>query len=445
MTDLFDLGENICSAKVREDDYNTRMYKEAVKDLESSKGKIEITWKQGEVVVGWTDSEETFTLNTFYFISTRPKFSSKGGRHTGDYSWTWSLFNLLDAPESINRVCFQKDRNELLSRYFGYSPKSVARQLQACMLKAFIPEDLKGVAQKYCRKSNSRRNWDDLKVDVLYKRQDLVRQCLRDDMENVIPLILGSGVESVTELKGKVGKGCWKRLVKNSCTRNKHLAENVKENFEPFVVNNLNSLPSSLLRSLLSRKDSWEGGINYSKYTVDLLKRMRILTKREHHREINNIVSDTVRMVNDLGRKLPKNCREWNFPKWEEVHDKCVKDIRKKQYSDKPLDWLRKLPKEFKDDKFTATLLDNKLAIILEGDKMHHCVGGYATSVEQANYLVIHISGEEDSTLGLYVDYENRGLSFSQHYTYCNQKVSEDSKEFGKKVMKFYQEKIKNI
>lgn len=434
-----------CAASGDTEDYNAKKYKEALKDLEVSKGKIEITWKQGEVVVGWSDSEESFSLKTFNFISTRPKFSAKRGKHSGDYSWTWSLFKLLDAPESISYVSFQKDRNELLSRYFGYSPKSVARQLQACMLKAFIPEDLKGVAQKYCRKSNSRRNWDDLKVDVLYKRQNLIRQCLRDDMENVIPLILGSGVESVTDLKGKVGKGCWKRLVKNSCTRNKHLAENVKGNFEPFVVNNLNSLPSSLLRSLLSRKDSWEGGINYSKYTVDLLKRMRILTKREHHRKINNIVSDTVRMVNDLGRKLPKNCREWDFPKWEEVHDKCVKDIRKKQYSDKPLDWLRKLPKEFKDDKFTATLLDNKLAIVLEGDKMHHCVGGYATSVEHANYMVIHISGEEESTLGLYVDYGNKELSFSQHYTYCNQKVSEDSKEFGKKVMKFYQEKIKNI
>ena len=172
---------------------------------------------------------------------------------------------------------------------------------------------------------------------------------------------------------------------------------------------------------------------------------MKLLTKTEHHSKINNLVSDTVRMVNDLDRKLPKSCKDWDLKKWEDIHDKCVKDIRKMEYSDKPLTWLEPLPKQFKGDKFTATLLDNKLAIALEGDKMHHCVGGYATSVEHANYMVIHVSGEEDSTLGLYVDYDKRELRFSQHYTYCNGSVSEESRDFGGKIIKFYQEQFKKI
>lgn len=405
-----------------------RIYSE-IKSLELKPLMLE--WKEGQVI-GTRDGVEVVTIDTFKFISKRKPFKSYGG-HTGDYKWDEPLYNLLNCPSKVRYISFQKNRNKVLSEYFGCPPKKMIEMLQACMFKAFIPKDLEDVAQKYCRGLGSKRRWINEYVHHLNDKKDIIRQAIRDKQDNLVPVLVAqSSAKTPKDLKRLVGKSTWKKIANNSPTRNYLIYEGIRNKTVKNVEDAV-EVPSSVLKYPSRGVGGLHGG--YNKLNSEVIRKARVATKPELHGKVVNTVNDTLSMYERLGREVPKQHTKWDLDKWEERHAWCVEQINLQKYSPETFPWLKGTVKEVVSTcgKYRASLLDNALSIRNEGDKMHHCVGMYFDRVARQEYLVWHIQDGEGnpSTLGCTVSKDlvkekNKVVKFQQHYGYCNASIRDD-------------------
>lgn len=413
------------------------LYLRMTEELEKEKlPPLMLEWEDGCVVL-YRGEKEVKRIEEFTFVSTRKPYTSSG-KHTGGYLWEDHLYNLLDVPRKTGYLYFQKHRNRYLTSYLGVSPSRMVRMLQACMFKAFIPEDLKEISQKYCRASGGKRSWVKDYVMNLHKRQDVVRQCINDKQENIIPLVLAQKPteENInpSAIRKMIGKSLWKKVLKQSKTRNHLMVEAMRKG----IVHSLPTaveLPTTLLKT-------GKLGSSYNDLdVVAVLKQKRLLSKTEEHRQVVNIIEDTKSMYRQLELDIPKQSKLWDLDKWKERHDFLTNKINLQKYSPEPFKWVSKLTKKCTSEcgKITAVLLDNALDIRNEGSKMHHCVGSYSSRSADGKYLVWHIidniSGKEElSTLGCWVGDES--VRFNQHYGVCNSSVTgEEVKTFVDKLI----------
>lgn len=229
-----------------------------------------IEWQDGCVIAKRGDKVVSL-ISSFKDIRIKKSFKSRGN-HTGDCPWESYLRNDFDLPYNLYRVHFQKDRFKLYSKFLGISPLRFMKMYQACMYKAFIPEDLKDVANRYCRVSGKSRRFNTEYVQALYERQDIIRQCLKDSQENIIPYII-SNKDSTTpsDFRKVIGKGNWKTILKFSKTRNFLITEFMRKGHVD-TLNEVLCIPSSVLKQPNNR-------VHYDEYIVNLLRKHKLLSK----------------------------------------------------------------------------------------------------------------------------------------------------------------------
>tara|TARA_Y100001963_G_scaffold34148_1_gene47359 strand:- start:4463 stop:5908 length:1446 start_codon:yes stop_codon:yes gene_type:complete len=407
---------------------------------------LKISWEEGVVILK-RNNKEIKRIEEFVPVSTRKRFKDKN-HHTGVYPWEQYITEQLGIRDGW-RINFQKDRLAYYKKALGGSPKTYVRELQACMFKAFIPEDLRDVVHKYCR-TGGRREWVKEQVTSVPKKASILRQMIKDGQTNILPFALASENEdfNIRDFRKSVGKSVWKTLVKNSTTRNHLMCETARNTRSgvPFIT--FIDYPSTLLKN--RQKDL---GV-YPMEAVNLMKKARVLGKKEEHHKYVQIIRDTKSMYKQLERVIPKQSSKWDLSKWEEKHAWCVEQINLKKYSKTPFEWMNGMHKTFNTDKgYSAEILDNAFSIRTEGDVMKHCVGSYSDRVKDKRYMVISIKDKEGknySTLGCYKEYKTlrikcknksvfRGLGgsaemdesterlvFNQHYRHCNQSVQDE-------------------
>lgn len=317
---------------------------------------------------------------------------------------------------------------------YGITPTNFRRKFNAIMTELWVKPVEEWVVQ-YGFSSN--RQVCSEKLRRIYKALPLIEQCKKDGLDNIIPFVLVLN-KTPQELRKGFGKGLWKRLCKNTKTRNKLIAEYSKGC--TLTVKAVKDVPSSILKR-------GKRGILGFRYRPSVIYALPALINKYGVRGLSGahiekpirdlrIIQDTISMAEQLGRPISQMSME----KWYEKHDQYAEEINARKYSKETYECFKGIPDRLKSvshGNITASLLTSPYDIVMEGKTMHHCVGMYSDRVEDGKYLVYHIDdGEgEESTAGfnffLNNDIKvNKQASLQQHYGVCNKML--DKKKYSK-------------
>ena len=291
------------------------------------------------------------------------------------------------------------------------------------------------------------------RVQKLAKSFDKVKLAVADKQHNMLPLVVATG-KSVKEIKDSCTKSTWKKLINNSFSRNKLIAEYADSRSvrSQASFGFIATLPSTLLKNMAFDITALHGlEQEMVDWVVDKARQGRFLKDKAKVRKLYNTLRDVRRMCQQFDVQF--NIK-WGLKRVEELHEDFTKRLREQRESknkeqseslSKPIEYGNFPLNSFTylDGKIEVSLLASGNEVMEEGRTMHHCVGGYATSCMKETYAVFSLKSEADrSTLGVTqtgVQYStivgDKQDSFSwkvqQHYSYCN---SEPSKQHNKVV-----------
>lgn len=408
---------------------------------ESNQPKLMLTWREGAVLLHRGDK----------LVKEITEFNPVGIKDTSTVkpknTWCWEgAFRDITDLQGKNldsTLPFRADRGKYYTYHTGIRPVKFLEMYNACMMKAFIPQDLRDEANKYCRERLGRFNKNSVKI--LIERADDFRQMREDGMSHVVPFFINVQAKSgealsVSDMRKRLGKSTWKSILKNSSSRNRLVAHSIHNtNYSGWnystdyktIVEHVNKLPTGMIpRNSLQEIPDVE--------SVPLFRRLRIVSNPLKQGRISQYIRDSKRMAEQLGRKIPKGNSSWSFDQWKDYHEKVTELVNLKKYSRDTFKWTKPYTQSFKSENYSASILNNAFDIKMEGEVMKHCVASYSGRSNEGKYMVVSVldsSGERHSTLGLYVN--EKGITYNQHYKNCNASVQEDEvKEFAKTIVK---------
>lgn len=256
--------------------------------------------------------------------------------------------------------------------------------------------------------------------------EELLQQCRKDGIANVIPIVAYYG-KSPQELKKSLGEGKWKKLCKNSYSRNRLLFMKSNEKVTPL---DWIEIPSTILKE----RTRWLPEV-YS---------WLIRTQDSTLKEIATTTTaqviyymDTKRMCEGAGETFNPN---WSARRMKQEHDRLSRmqqEIANRRQSERDEHYAKLLEIDFRElhnglervefsSGVVAIPLVNMQQVQEEGSKMHHCVGSSANMCAEGDYLVWHLTkGDVETTLGINVSSDKK-YNFSQHYGPCNAAVKDE-------------------
>ena len=341
-------------------------------------------------------------------------------------------------------VLGSKPRKEVCKQFFsnhGVTPTYVRKRINAFMKERVFD------AAPNCNKlmfkgakSGVGTVWD------RFEYEEIAAQCKQDGIENVIPAVVKFGM-TPQELKKELGKLTWKKICKNSYTKNRiifHSTKNLKNVcFEDFV-----EVPFTLAKSSYTywHKDIWKymknSGLPMKAFVKGKMygyPDIAISSNKEQQQEAKKIVDiymDTFRMSQRLNQPFNP---EWSVRRMHEEHERLMqmqRDMLRKQEAASNsvrFDEFQKLP-VVEHNGVVATPLLTRAEVIAEGEMMRHCVGGYASLCAKGTYVVysLHKDGQR-TTLGISrhkTTHEKANHAFNyilnQHYGKCNEQVKDN-------------------
>ena len=260
--------------------------------------------------------------------------------------------------------------------------------------------------------------------------EELLQQCRKDGIVNIIPIVAYYG-KSPQELKKSLGEQAWKKLCKNSYSRNRLLFLKSTHGFTPV---DWSAVPSTILKG----KIYWMPEVYEWLIKIQDCPLKSITTDYNIQREAS-IYIDTQRMCIDAGETFNPN---WSKRRMKEEHDRLSRtqqEIANRRVAEHNAEYAKLLEKDFRelhkgletihlDSGVIATPLVNMQQVQEEGSKMHHCVGSYASMCAKGEYLVWHLTkGDVKTTLGIDVQSESGMIAFgknlynfNQHFGHCN-------------------------
>jgi hypothetical protein len=242
-----------------------------------------------------------------------------------------------------------------------------------------------------------------------------INEAERDNLYHLIPAILLFGL-SPQEIRGKIGRGAWRRVATNSLSRNllimraarRYRSEGTQEAFIRLL-----DIPSGVLPAITRGVDEDEA------IAARITPRKRVV-QFDH---TLMLVRDTRRMM------MPDEFNpQWGLARMQREHELATKAIMQRRYSTKAFAPAWQLA----EDGFSAELLTSQADIATEGATQHHCVASYARTAAVGKYAVFRIDGKERATAGVV------GHVVDQVYGACNAQVSDECRAFASKVAARY-------
>lgn len=373
--------------------------------------------------------------------------------------------SLRDATDAVNFLSASKfikiqrgdlkTRNQSFVNITGYKPNTFKKIWNKCMRKVWL-DPVEKYYSKYCFsiatavRRGSVQNYKKihpLRVRAVHDSLELIKQCEKDNLQNLIPFIICFN-KGPKELKKLFGKSDWKKICKNSHERNRLLTRPYLTQLEPDRVK----------VSLIKRKLEYPSVIlrRGNKFRTDLMEREDIdylhdkvgLTYKQiadgDGRRYYDILNDTKHMAEQLGKSFSI---KWSLDKLEQKHSEYTEELmlKKDALSKEPFKYLNKVPfQEFEKDGITAKILKSKLEVKREGKLMHHCVGMYAEDCFNRSYSVWSVTDKEGIkyTLGCRVDLTGR-MEYNQLYGVCNKVAPKNVEEFANKLILEFNKGIK--
>ena len=280
---------------------------------------------------------------------------------------------------------------------------------------------------KLCRTTS----WAPLGYRFEYlETEELLQQCRKDGIANIIPIV-AYFKKSPQELKKALGETTWKKLCKNTYSRNRLLFMQSNARLTPVEWN---TLPSTILKSRT----------HFAPEVYSWLIRTQGLPLKNYSKVYNiqreaSIYIDTQLMCIGAGETFNPN---WSKRRMREEHDRLSRmqqEIANRRKAEHNAEYAKLLKVDFRelhkglevmefDSGVVAVPLVNMQQVQEEGSKMHHCVGGYASMCAKGEYLVWHLTkGDVETTLGINVQSERVMIAFgknlynfNQHFGHCN-------------------------
>lgn len=242
----------------------------------------------------------------------------------------------------------------------------------------------------------------------------IINQALLDGQDNLLPILVHEQ-KSPEQIKHLYGKGLWKRICKNSFTRNKLIVEGVTVRGMTSVesISYRNTLRSSLLYLHVDNKEQAQvmNTVCAGKYgdTGYCNRNMRL-------------VRDTQRLVGE------RFSTKWSLDKIKQEHDATIDEInarRNRIEETKQYEFPKHFPLSVQDGDLSAKLITSSDDLYQEGKTMHHCVSCYHSSVVGGDYCVYSICKQDKrySTVGYRK--QNDVWRMDQHYMACNKQVED--------------------
>lgn len=261
-----------------------------------------------------------------------------------------------------------------------------------------------------------------------------IRQAIADGLMHLVPLIHVTGL-CPQNLRGRFGKGLWRKLSHNTFSRNRLIATRIhreasrrgrivlKSVLIKTGVEQLAVFPSTIIPKMAPfGLEQYSGMAPY----IEHLKKAKLLGKVTVDQLIRSrfIQYDTRRMAQQLGVEFDEN---WGYATLIRKHEEFSKRINERQYSKEPwstFGW----PEEVIKGDYAFHLLNNAYALREEGTSMHHCVGSYVEASRSGNYIhySVRYKGEKLSTLQFrkttmgWNPGEDFAWALGQHYGPCN-------------------------
>lgn len=384
---------------------------------------------------------------------------------------TLSPFNKVKTSDFVQKASREVGElwpgQEFTDRY-GVTPSKAAKIANGVIYEKVVKPHPEWA--KLCRKSS----WVPTKAMARFlEHEALMKQCVKDRTQPLIPLVALFGTDS-KGLKELFGKTMWKRVVKNSYTRNRTMFLEIVAGEEYIHDHNLaqrrlrlflemNEFPSTLLGLRRIRNHNYpywmyEKALKEHKipmYHLDPKKFHAhtatepgevVITKTKPEQVWDDVITiqDTFRMAEQMGEPFdPK----WSYRRIKEEHARLTLlreawQARKRAEAD--AEYAARLTIDIPSlhqwcpslcvDGVYARPLQNMLEVQDEGTRQKHCVGSYAEECARGKYIVYSL--EKDgvkSTLGIRVQDRNteegvqRTYRLEQHYLACNRRIEDKS------------------
>lgn len=346
--------------------------------------------------------------------------------------------NIVEARQTLPvkgyAAAYKKEYNKAIYELLRCNQSKFMKLVRGKMFEAFIkpiPEDIR---MKFCFGATG--NLHMVRVKRVMLSLSLINQTRDDNLEHLIPLIMVFQ-RSPAEIKKLVGSSTWKRLCKNTVSRNKALMiylEGITPHQEiehrASVLSKILDIPTTLLNFsidpeiALYLKNNFKG--KWSKLG-------------ELHREID-MFRDTKRLSHNMFDKMYL----WSPRRVAEEHEKLVRKAYASKYSATTFKWADQLSiGAFCYGGYEVTPLLNAADIGMEGSAMSHCVGGYANLSADGEYLVFSVKkdGMRYSTIGMHMGLNKQmHVSFNQQYKRYNERLLPE--DIANEIPKFIEEMI---
>lgn len=252
----------------------------------------------------------------------------------------------------------------------------------------------------------------------------LLEQYKADGLDHLTPLAF-QYEKTPQEFKKKLGKSAWKKLCKNSMTRNNLLVKIMRFNIgAPEDLSLLNEFPSKLL------KRGGNSPVSFTHAGLWASQQVKVFSGlREAGYILEHLYRDTQRLAHRTDNIFSD---KWSREQMQARHDAYtqVYNTSLRIESEKVYDTLEKTTVRTGNiGDYTYNLLMSEAGVSTEGREMHHCVGVYGSRVAKGTYLVYSVRSKENRyTLGVSVAYKDDKPVFTlnQNYRACNQSVSEE-------------------
>ena len=265
--------------------------------------------------------------------------------------------------------------------------------------------------------------------------KSILDQAVKDGNKHLTPFVVRYQAD-LPEIKKILGKSLWKKVCKQSMTRNLYLARKMgyfaamhgmsAEERDRQNLSNLIWAPSYYLKY---------AGLALPPEAAETFLKSGVGGKSQPLRTREwvywvNVVVDTDRMATRLGE--PFNIK-WSMRKMNEKHEEYTQKIELRKYSKDPFPFEPlTIEKEVDRVVWKAESLNSAYEVREEGLRMRHCVASYAEYCHDGEYAVFSIKkdGEHYSTLGISgsrtVCLESTTWRVDQHYMACNKSIEHD-------------------
>lgn len=361
-----------------------------------------------------------------------------------DYSSAWHLSAVEITRDLLGHTCLNtKDPAVIKEAYrkagniLGVSVAQYVKQVKGAANRAYI-NPANHLIKRFCLRhvpigggKHSKCVIDPTMVDLVNNNADILREYIRDGNEHLAAfgLLVGNANVAATTL----GKGLWKRLCRNSKTRNDKIClavckcviqedtpDSLKAKIEHFL-----STPTTLLQRLnnetlvisCSVATMWEIEALLPKIMKHLGGPMcKVKSSKVQH--LLTTINDTANMRDSFNPN-------WSIKRMLSEHAAGVRDQIAKTYSKELFNSANFLTSRYEYKGCTAELLTSAFEVGVHGKEQSHCVGSYAEVAAAGMYAIYKIVDAEGviSTLG--ITNQTIGLFYciNQHLLAFNGKV----------------------